>query len=705
MTTWDVLVVGAGPWGTYATERLAAVLRAGPPAVPFSIAVVDAVGSSAGGSTHHHEQATTSYLNRVASQVSFAADESNAAGPLLPPELRPTLAQWAHERFRWTGDERFAIGAQDVPRRYLHGLALAWAFEQYVGVLRSIAGVSVDLVDDEVVDLHDTADPDVVAVHFRSGARGKARRVLLVTGHSTNTPRPGSNEHRWQRHAQAHPATSTYISSAYPLRQQLDQPSVPPGSRTGVIGMGLTSIDLVLHLTEGRGGAFARSDGRLVYQRSGREPSLIVVVSASGTFTTARAHNEKATDASGRGHTHLQHRARFLTAENLAALRRAVGRENHLSTGAVNQLDWRRHVLPLLVLELAVAYYGCLLGAGFAEQAEVVIAEPLAAHLRGATSAGPGDDVDRLLAPLDGVLPAVLPCESTVTPVAGPDGRFYWRRWFDPCTYEGSEPWSSRLLAFMRADLRAAGEGNLSNAYKYAVDGVWRDQRSVLSGVLNFGGLTAASQRDFMLHHLRSYARMSNGAGPEAMAKLVALMEGGVVDASGGPGGTALTRPGGGWTMHGEASPGLDVDILVDGRTHLFDPLTDVRPLYRNLLGSGMVRQWRNPGLDGAPDFAPGALDITRDYHPFRRDGRVDKRLTVLGTPVEGVVFFHSAAARPHVGSNVLNTLGRWAQEAVAADRAGQLTVHAGRAPARPHAAVGLRPRPVAGPTRQEDQP
>ena len=57
-------------------------------------------------------------------------------------------------------------------------------------------------------------------------------------------------------------------------------------------GIGLTFIDAVLSLTEGRGGTFERMpDGRLSYRASGGEPATILPFSRSGLPMAPKPHD------------------------------------------------------------------------------------------------------------------------------------------------------------------------------------------------------------------------------------------------------------------------------------------------------------------------------------------------------------------------------------------------------------------------------
>ncbi|WP_406630094.1 FAD/NAD(P)-binding protein [Amycolatopsis sp. WGS_07] len=679
MTGHRLVIVGGGPGGTYAMERLAALLSAAPPRIPVHITVFELNGRFGAGSTHDDQQVWTSYLNRVASQIAFASDESNQTDALLPRQLRPTFVEWSQDRFRATGDSRFDLGPQDVPRRYLHGHALRDMFGRYAELLRAIPDVHVDLRADEAVDISPSAEHPYL-VHGKTTAPVPADHILLVTGHSRNAPAPGTRAARLAEHASTDPR-ARYLPSPYPLATQLDEAAVPPGEPLGLLGLGLTAIDAILHLTEGRGGQFVEEDDpsrprRLRYVPSGREPMPIIAVSPSGMFTSSRAENRKAADQTGLGHAALEHRPVFLTVPVIERLRAEHGVPANLPTGPVRQLDFATQLFPLVVLELAEVYYRTLLGDRFGDRLRAAVADRYEEFL---LLGGPGP-IDRLLEPVTRCFDTVLAegldedqaaaFRRVVDNAYGhsrdlADHRFVWRRWFEPVERVPGmtgDDWRSALIVHMRQDHAAAAQGNLDNPVKAACDGVWRDLRSVFSAAIDFGGLTARSQREFVRRHLRYYTRMSNGTGLEPMRRILALVEAGVVDVRIGPEPDVAPVPGGFRISGPVTGETREVAVVAEGRAHPFDAEHDLRPLYPNLLRRGLIRRWRNP-----PDFEPGGLDVTREFHPVRADGTVDDRLTVLGNPVEGVAYFQLSAARPHSGSSVLDNIARWAGHAVRA--------------------------------------
>ncbi len=685
-----VAIVGGGPRAVYALERLLALLARHSPVCRLSVHIFDNTGRFGAGMAHSDRQSKSCYLNRPVDQIAFAADESiSTANVLLPASLRRNFYHWCRQRFYATGDARFNLQPHDIPHRYLHGLALRDYFDTYAKALRALPGIEVTTYAEEVIRV--TCDtPFFVLQTTQLPAGLRAHYALFVTGHTPCRAHWQTAEARYQRGLR-------YRSYAYPL-DQLD--SVRAGSSIALSGMGLTAIDICLYLTEGRGGSFVRTDqGRLRYQASGNEPAQIIALSRSGQLYTARARNQKtASDL---------HRPHFFSEEAIASLRRHRGNSTVLHDGSVcRQIDFEHDVFPLIVLEMAWIYYRTLFGERFAQNVSTIIIPHYQAFLMHASSSVQYD-VDALMAfwndhfrQMANALSQAL--QGTVTPslavqeaaaaffnvltdeCIAPEnaiGRlrslaqqeikwchtkniynhlFDWQTIFYSKA-RGRRPGKAKHLKALAHDLAFAMQGNLSNPLKAACDGVWRDLRAVFSAATDFGGLTPASQKEFMRHWLSHYNRLSNGAGTEAMEKLGSLIACGQVVIA--PGGTRARSCG---PLRGYQLTGRQyrsrVDHLCCARLHPFDARQQHNPLYPSMLASGLVRLWENLGADGGR-FTPGALDLTRDFHPVDYQNKVERRLTFLGAPAEGLCFFQNAAARPDTNSAILSTINNWATD------------------------------------------
>lgn len=726
-------IVGGGPYCTYAMERLVASVASHDGSVAFDIHVFDRTGHFGAGAVHSDAQAPTSFLNRIARHVSFGADESiEGAGQLLPAELRSNLYDWCRRKFGETGDPRFDIDPDSWPKRYLHGLALREHFSEYVEILRRQPSVTVTLHHSEVTDIEDLAGKGeegpllIAAVPVdgeQSGAvtRTAVDQVLLLTGHSYNDPMRSERTRRWTESAARVPG-SVFVPSAYPLREQLTTENAGPGKVVGCAGTMLTGIDVILHLTEGRGGVFQQADtGELRYVPSGREPRSIVAFSESGLFAFARPHEFRSSGAKKNKRNGI-----FLTVEAVDRLRANFGSDPvAVGQSKSRQIDYERHLFPLIVAEMWLVYYETLFGADFGRHLAKASAAARQDFLdRTAETASAEESVRMLTAPIERVvaeavdaleslllgrcayaslgaevrpwsfdallwryvdvvlgesarerLEAALDDPAEVASiVAGlespsrhavlPSGNlFSLERTLDPIApgdQTSPEQYRKAMVEFMTVDHIWARQGTFANPAKTAADSVWRGLRPAIVHAVNFGGLHADAHRTFLGSWLRQHNRLAYGPVPEVMERIQALIEHGILDVSPGPQ-AQVDTDGDTLVVRGPRTGAVrPIDVLVDGRVPSFDASADIAPLYPNLLRRGLVRVWRNPHTGGGKDFEPGGLDLTEDFRVIRPDGSTDDRISVLGPAIEGQRFFQGGALKPGANHHAMRNILCW---------------------------------------------
>jgi hypothetical protein len=647
----------------YALERLAARVSAGDFGAGLpSLVIFERGGRFGAGEVNSDLQPESSLMNRIAVQVGFAADESNrAAGPLLPPAMRRNLFEW------WLADSGMAAGDRsaptpgDIPSRRLHGKALRAAFDSYLVLLRA-AGMHIDLLADEVVDAWRSDQGRALIISTRARCF-EVDRILFVTGNAHSFASPGAAP------APQQPGTRT-IWPAYPLDRQITPTTLPPGVAVGIDGLGLTAIDVILHLTEGRGGRFVQEDAalpgsKLIYRPSGLEPREIVAFSPSGLLPCCRPENGKLNDPA------LHYTGRFFTIQAVAQLRATRGvAARRGGIAARRPLDFDDSVLPLVVLELARLYYLTLFGPNIERRLDDA-AQPgyedfLAAAMPPSPKPRGEAAIEQLLAPLHA---AVGTWTGKPIDGASADEQFDWRRLFDPLPMDGEaamQPWAVRVARLIEQDLAAGRRGNLRDPGKAACDGVFRDLRHVFCAVVDEGGLTPVSHRSFMQGFLRIYMRLSNGAGILPTAKILALIEQGLLNLSIGPWPDIRSTRGGFVVRGPHTRVERTLPLIVRARLNSFDAADPAGELYPNLLRRGLVRCWVNAD-DAGGGFRPGGLELDDHFHPVDRDGRVDRRLAFMGPPAEGQRFFQSAAARPQRNSSIFNALAAWVSEGLEA--------------------------------------
>ncbi|CAL9317930.1 FAD/NAD(P)-binding protein [Streptomyces sp. SudanB182_2057] len=364
----QLVIVGAGPRGTGVLERLAANAPALYAGEGLDIHLVDP-HPPGGGRIWRQEQSPLLWMNSHAEDVTMFTDDTVVMeGPVRPG---PTLHEWA------------GLDGRFFPDRRLQGRYLRWVYERARAAL-----------------------PPNVTVHHHprralriSGPREGRQQVWLD---GSPDPLPADLVILALGHLDAEPDGEQAALAAYAREHGLvhlppdftadsDLSALRPGEPVLVRGFGLAFVDLMVLLTEGRGG---RYEGE-TYLPSGREPVLHV-----GSRRGVPYHSKIGYDLAG----DRPPLPRFLGPAEVDALLARPGGP-----------DFRRDVWPLVEKELGFAHYHRLFTAhpgrtamAWRDFEEKYAAADGPAELRALAAAAVPDPADRLdLAaldrPLDGV--------------------------------------------------------------------------------------------------------------------------------------------------------------------------------------------------------------------------------------------------------------------------------------------------------------
>ncbi|QTD97609.1 FAD/NAD(P)-binding protein [Streptomyces cyanogenus] len=306
----QLVIVGAGPRGTGILERLAAnapELYAGP---GLDIHLVDP-HPPGGGRIWRQAQSPLLWMNSQAEDVTMFTDDTvTMAGPVREG---PTLHEWA------------GLDGRTFPDRQLQGRYLRWVYD------RALA----DLPPNVTVHHHPHR-----ALRVRGPRDGRqqvwlegrprplpADLVILAVGHQDAELDPEQSE------LSAYAREHGLVHLPPDFTADSDLSALEPGAPVLVRGFGLAFVDLMVLLTEGRGGRYEGD----TYVPSGREPVLYV-----GSRRGVPYHSKIGYDWTG----DRPPLPRFLgPAEVAELLARPAG------------FDFRRDVWPLVEKELGFAHY------------------------------------------------------------------------------------------------------------------------------------------------------------------------------------------------------------------------------------------------------------------------------------------------------------------------------------------------------------
>jgi hypothetical protein len=221
-------------------------------------------------------------------------------------------------------------------------------------------------------------------------------------------------------------------------------------------------------------------------------------------------------------------------------------------------------------------------------------------------------------------------------------------------SYALSNDYQAKLYDDLAEDLDHSLMTGGSSPVKHAYE-VWRINRDDLRSVIEYGGLSLPSYRDFEANIRNRVNRII--AGPPALRsqQFLALMDAGILVAPYGPSPTIEPGTDDGLTLQSTAfdRPWQDrVDCVIQG--HLEHPTVhrSATPLLAGLYRDGRVQQLRYGKLP------VGSVELTRDFHPINTRDQVERRLSIFGVLTEGTRYFTHYIPSPKSRLRAVQDLG-----------------------------------------------
>lgn len=598
-------IIGLGPWGICALERIVTTARQECPGVELEVHVIEPGMPGAG--VYDVTQPDYLLLNNPCGQLSLYP----FAHEVDRPSYGMGLYDWAVARgYRWV-DDRCVVGTRGEPiephhflPRRLMGEYLNWFYRELVN--DAPAGVEVVLHPTSAVDIHSRRTGQE-HIFMADGTGVDVDHVIVTSGHTANRVPANSPAH---------------TLSPYPVAPYVDM--LPGEATVAVAGMGLVAIDVVMALTVGRGGAFVSDgSGGLRYRSSGREPSLQMYSRSGLPFTS------KTVTGIDRTSVYEPVIATPAAFAELARRRRAV--------------DVRTELLPIMFAEMSARY--------FAQRAYQL---------------GGRDDAALVRASLQRAwsrrrFPIVQSRLAGRYGAFDPEALFFGHQ----PEYTCSADYEQFVYSALADDLREAEVPDGWSPTKCASE-VFRIFRDPMRTVVEQGGLSLDSYLDFNADIRSRIHRLV--AGPPALRfrQLLALMDAGILRMPYGPGpnmGPARTESGARRSRTRIASTAFtaphsgEVDYVIRG--YLDEPRVDASAseLLSRLYDRGRVSQFRYGSV------SVGSVDLTPDSHPIDQDGNVQSRMWVFGILTEGARHFTHYIPSPRSRIRAFEDLGACVSE------------------------------------------
>lgn len=562
-STIHIGIIGFGAKGLYALERLMAYIVAEHLHIPITVHLFNRGEQFGSGLAYDTGQPDYLLMNFPNGYINMWPE---AGAP--PPVPHPmSFTQWLSHKA--TGQPQDKIAHQYAARAQV-GAYLQDGLTSLVDNLPE--NVHLRFQTAEVVGVNST--PGGLQLTVKQSGQVKrypfmCQRLMLTTGH----PLP------------ARPEQPAVLRSIYPVEEKLT--GITNQDSIAIKGLGLTFIDAVLALTEGRGGIFTSANNRrLHYEPSGGEPLKIFPFSRSGRMMIPRVSD----------YGSPKYPLKYFRKEVFAEQR---------------QYDFEKEILPILLLEMKTAYYDCL-----CQQYDFPLKfdHSLPEQLSGFHKSWPK------------------------APVFTPEELF--------SALPAPEPQLHRYtLQTLDLTIREAALGRQKSPLAAAV-ATWRAISPVFNEIYSFEGLTPVGQQLFDERYAGHLNRLAYGPPLINMQKIAALARKGIIDFSfvRSPQ-QKWERDGKLLRLYtADASLNAEVRYLIDARIPKYSLLERPFPLYQSLITQGLAQPFLQDSEEGS--YCPGSIALAPSGNLLDAQGKENPRIAAYGTPTEGTVFDNDTLSR-----------------------------------------------------------
>ena len=600
-----ITLIGAGPRGLMLLGRLISWQRTRYPQRQLTIFLVDPY--PIGGRVWKIDQDPNLIMNTAAAQITLFTDQTvTGVGPFI---AGPDLSTWAltlaadyldaHPEINNRSilmRQAANLGPNSYASRALYGVYQQWFFD----LQKYQAGTNIITYKQQTVNRLDKKAAGFTVTTDQES--WQTDQVVMALGNLKNSLT--RDQKALHDYAQTHQLF--YLEPGFP--EEGDLSGIEAQSPVIIRGLGLSFLDLMSRLTEGRGGQFQKApDGLLVYHPSGREPHIFAG-SRRGFPYRAKGRNQK-----GPGEEWQPH---FLTPQQIDAW------QTHGEVSGQTFWEALKHEAELI-------YYRLLLPQRYPEIDEAAFERDFIA-----------DPVATL-----GALP-----------IAAKD-RLDWDALADPTkAHPSGQPYQDFMRHYLRQDAQEAMRGTKTGPLTSALE-VLRDMRDPIRQLVERNLLSQDQYLDFFLRWFNSLNDFLS-IGPPALRidQLQALIGAGIVTIL--PPGMQIKGIDGQFLLKTPSDPkfSLQAKTLLEARVPAVNAPTAQNPLVQQLLHDGYAHTYELQ-LNADKRFQSGAIAIDRQTQQLLdQKEHPQAGLFFWGVPTEGVHWLTTASPRPLVNDVSLKT-------------------------------------------------
>lgn len=565
---YKVGIIGFGPKGFYGFERLIAYLNEAKVSKTVQIHIFNNTSFLASGDVYRSDQPEYLIMNYANRNInSWVLKE-----PFSSATETPDFVTWL------TDNGYNAVASGTYAPRALVGDYLV---DCYQFVLEQLP-MNIEVVTHIGTVTNMIKEDDDYQVAYTDRTSGElevitCNKVLFTTGH-----------HSFKTQKNQSDISGNKIDFIYPTNEKLKHIYSP--SQVAIKGFGLTAIDAILALTEGRGGNFIKNEtGDLKYISSGKEPHKIYPFSRTGVPMIPR-------NGSSTADTDLY----FLTEEVITNLKQN------------RPINFRSRLLPLIKKEFYFSFYTVLFknyGHQFYFDTDFSVMEKQVKYFHEDYSDAP-----------------VFNWETIVNPFK-----------------EKSVLSTDEIQNYMKYLIDEVKNGEEKSPLMSA-DATWRKISPIFNELYSFGGLDAVSHREFDSYYFGLFNRLSYGPPVKNMEKMLALCKAGVLDFTYAKSATISTHDSdSNFSLKMKNGQRTEIDYVVNATISRAKEGRFENELYQNLLKNRLIREFENKSKTS---YKPGCVEINKAGNVIDVNGHINHDISFYGTPTEGITCDNDTLSR-----------------------------------------------------------
>ena len=577
-----IAIIGGGPKGIYGFERLVAQCKKLRPDRQIVVHIFNRTPQFAAGEIYDPGQPEFLKMNVCRWDINM----------WLPDEIPPAVCKpLSFDQWEQASEQKGSKIKETFPARRFVGRYLIEGYERMKNEMPSSMSLSEEV--GEVIAINRQNEGYKLTIKSKLGLEKTLHNtfsyLLLATGH----PTPASPLSPNGQSSKTAPHTKL-IPFIYPIHPNMDM--IASGTVVGIKGMGLTFVDAILALSEGRGGRFSRNkDNKLTYEKSGQEPRLILPFSRHGLPMIPRTGKKKKT------------KLKYFTPQRISK----ILLENR-------KVDFESELWPLIVQDYYHTYYLNL----FAKYGYKI-----AMMSSQSCSFEPFEqEIENFHEQFHKVKPFDL--KQFFHPLAG-------------VKFHSAKELHSFIMDYLKEGLDENKQLD-NDHFWYALTEVWCAAAPLFGKVYAHGGLTPESQEIFANQYAPMLHRVSYGPPSTSMEKILTLAEEGMINFATSSQAELAKEE----FIHLVSQiDGLStqLDALVDARI----PKTDIRAstdgLYHQLIKKGEISLYQNEDNTTGNCHEPGCLALDENGFVLDAYGNVNTSIAATGTPTEGVTYDNDA--------------------------------------------------------------